>query len=80
MKDKPDSFDKDLQALKDKYPMVWIDAVTPEDVFSYCDGAPDNWNDPLYVEVTQRIQSKFDSEFGLSIIDVQEAFEDESRK
>lgn len=80
MENKPPSFEKDLDEFRAKYPNVWIDTVSPEDVDGYSDETlPSDWNDPFYQEVKDYISANFDSEFGLSIEDIKEAI-DHARK
>lgn len=77
MKSKPADYEKDLDEFRKKHPSVWVDAVSPEDMARYAEMAdievPDDWNDPLFLVAKEHIQSNFDSEFGLTIADIQES-------
>jgi hypothetical protein len=79
MRLKPTDYEADLDAFRQKYPNVWIDAVSPEDVAGYADTnsieLPDDWSDPIYREIKEHISSNFDSEFGLTIADIIESIE-----
>lgn len=79
MRLKPADYEKDLDDFRKKYPNVWVDAVSPEDMVRYAEMSnielPDDWNDPVYQEIKGHIESNFDSGFGLTIVDITESIQ-----
>lgn len=69
------TFHADLQALRKKYPMVYIEAWTPDDFVSDPDDdadeenedntpAPVDWNHPFHEITADNLRRHFDAEIG----------------
>jgi hypothetical protein len=61
------TFHDDLRALRAKYPMVYLEAWTPED-FGVHDGdgdpEPVDWNHPFHEITADNLRRHFDAEYG----------------
>lgn len=65
------TFYKDLDKLREKYPMCYIEAWTPEDFVRSLDGEDEeyedtklNWNDPNYISISNELYDGFDANYG----------------
>lgn len=62
------TFHTDLQALRAKYPMVYLEAWTPDDFVVYEDGdgspEPVDWNDPAHLTTADNLDRHFDANYG----------------
>ena len=67
-----DSFYNDLETLRKKYPMVYIEAWTPED-FSMNSG--DDWNRIEHIDAAAKLYDTFDANFGTNWDRVRDAAE-----
>lgn len=58
------TFHDDLQALRKKYPMVYIEAWTPEDFVDADDEPAVDWNHPFHEITADNLRRHFDAEIG----------------
>lgn len=62
------TFHDDLQALREKYPMTYIEAWTPDDFVFDPDSdttpAPVDWNHPFHEITADNLRRHFDAEIG----------------
>jgi hypothetical protein len=61
------TFHNDIQALRAKYPMVYLEAWTPDDFVVDEDGnspAPVDWNHPFHEITADNLHRHFDAEIG----------------
>jgi hypothetical protein len=66
-KNNPAAFHGDLQALRAKYPMVYVECWTPDDFVVDEDGnSPDivDWNHPLHETTADNLYRHFDANYG----------------
>lgn len=68
-----DSFYNDLGALREKYPMVYFEAWTPDDFDISTDDKKTDWNDSKHVETVDELNASFDAEYGTNWDRVREA-------
>ena len=66
MADKMDSFLQDLVDLREKYPMVYIEAWTPVD-FDV------DWNSEQAEHMASRLYDRFDANYGTNWDDIHDA-------
>jgi hypothetical protein len=62
-----ETFHDDFQALRAKYPMVYLEAWTPDDFVVDEDGnSPDtvDWNHPLHETTADNLHRHFDANYG----------------
>ena len=63
-----DTFYEDLKVFRAKYPMVYLEAWTPEDfsVDEDGDASPDpvDWNDPAHIATADNLDHYFDANYG----------------
>jgi hypothetical protein len=68
MKNPSTTFYDDIQALREKYPMVYIEAWTPDDFVVDEDmnqpPEPVDWNDPRHAATAAALDRHFDAEYG----------------
>jgi|688.fasta_scaffold1535830_2 hypothetical protein len=62
------TFHTDFQALRAKYPMVYLEAWTPDDFVVDEDGngspEPVDWNDSAHIATADNLDRHFDAEYG----------------
>jgi len=60
-----EQFQKELESLRNKYPMCYIEAWTPED-FNTSLATNLNWEDDTCIEIAQELYDSFDANDGTS--------------
>lgn len=69
-------FYSDLRAFREKYPMVYLEAWTPDDFLFYegdTDGAPPvDWNHPFHEITADNLRRHFDAEIGTNWLRIRE--------